>query len=353
MNLRDTVAYYEELIRGTSPFGAALAWTVILPLGQPVSFPEAASRLIGGGHPVLVESDEEFDEAAHSMDFIAAYLGQAGPATMLVEPSGFSYAGREQVMAWLSHNAQVWHVSWNVTSRRDLDYAAHGQWLARLPEFHHEMLHGTDPGALAEEAALLREAAEAPWPRQRATAMAIVEMRTGARLPEDWFDRPRQVAVVDQPITEQDPPIGLWHHEPDLDARLRSAPEETRRAVLLRLAGSLVERFDLGATPLGHAVRTAHEGMPLDAELWEDMRYAWERLGERWAVRLAAPREEYEHTWPRWVAANGVRHSLRSLGEGANWFDGVTYARFALGDEWPSVKRWIREMICSGSPLQA
>ncbi|MGN9785419.1 hypothetical protein ACTMTF_28625 [Nonomuraea sp. ZG12] len=348
MNFHDAVTHYTDLIQSSAPFGEALAWTVIRPLGKPIPLENIATRLTGGAHPVLVESDEEFTEEAGFLEGKAVYLGQAGTATMLVEPGGFSYAGREQVMAWLSHDAQVWHLAWNIAGTRGLSYAAYGQWLARIPTLDPGMLYGVDPDAVAEEAAALKEVADAPWPATKATAMAIVEARTGARLPMDWFDRPRQVAIVDPLISDDCPPLGLWHYEPDMNAKLHLASREHRRAVLLRTVNVLVERFNLGLTAITRAVRAVHDGRPLDVALLEEIRKEGETLGERWAGRGYAVREEDEDTWRRWVAANAVRHGLRSLDRGADFLDCLTYARFALSEEWPEIRTWIRESIREG-----
>ncbi|MDP4509493.1 hypothetical protein [Nonomuraea turcica] len=174
--------------------------------------------------------------------------------------------------------------------------------------------------------------------------MAAIEARTGARLSSDWFDEPRQVAVVDLPFSEEVTPIGLWHHEPELDARLRLTPKENRRAILLRLIDVLIERFDLDLAFITPAIRVAHEGLPIDAGLLEEVRAEWENLGQQWSGAFCAVREEDETGWRRWLAANAIRHSLRSLNEGAYFFDGLTYARFALSEEWPATRDRVRAM---------
>lgn len=351
MRLDDAVAYYAELIHSSAPFREALAWTVIRPIGEPLSVEDIACRLTGGGHPEVVESDEEFTEEAEFLEGKAVYVGQAGGSTMLIEPGGFSYAGMEKVMAWLSQDAQVWHQSWNLTGIKALEYAAHGQWLARIPALEPEWLHGVEPAALEKEAAALREVAEAPWPARQATAMAIIEARTGARLPMDWFDHSRPVVIVDPLIAMDCPPLGLWHYDPDLDSRLRMAPREIRRAVLLRLADVLTVRFNLSMPAISQAVRAAHDDCPLDVSLLEKVRGEWEILGSRWAGQGVAVREKDEAAWRRWVAANAVRQALRSLGQDAANLDGVTYARFALEEDWADVRRWIRVMVSDPDAL--
>ncbi|MEU4704608.1 hypothetical protein [Nonomuraea dietziae] len=52
--------------------------------------------------------------------------------------------------------------------------------------------------------------------------------------------------------------------------------------------------------------------------------------------------------WTRWVAANAIRHSLRSLNEDARCLDGLTYARAALSESWPDFKERLRELATIG-----
>ncbi|HEX4816437.1 MAG TPA: hypothetical protein VFV66_27165 [Nonomuraea sp.] len=153
--------------------------------------------------------------------------------------------------------------------------------------------------------------------------------------------------MVDLSFSEEVIPIGLWHHEPELDSRLRLTPEENCRAILLRLMDVLIERFDLDLAFITPAVRAAHEGLPIAAGLLEEVRAEWENLGQQWSGTFCAVREEDETGWRRWLAANAIRHSLRSLNEGVSFFDGLTYARFALSEEWPATRDWVRSMTRS------
>lgn len=111
-------------------------------------------------------------------------------------PGGFGYAARVPVMEWLSQDAQVRHVSWNLTGGRFLEYVANRWWLAIIRELDPHALHGADPPALQDAAAALEGVAAARWLAQAAAVMAVIEARTGARLPGDWFDEPRQVAAA-------------------------------------------------------------------------------------------------------------------------------------------------------------
>ncbi|MFI9846911.1 hypothetical protein ACIHFD_58535 [Nonomuraea sp. NPDC051941] len=62
-------------------------------------------------------------------------------------PGGFGYAARVPVLAWLSQDGQVRHVSWNLTGGRFLEYAANRWRLAMIPELDPHA-HGADPAAL-------------------------------------------------------------------------------------------------------------------------------------------------------------------------------------------------------------
>ncbi|MEV1171385.1 hypothetical protein [Nonomuraea sp. NPDC049784] len=52
------------------------------------------------------------------------------------------------VLEWLSQDAQVRHVSWNLTGGRFLEYVANRWRLAMIPELDPHALHGADPAAL-------------------------------------------------------------------------------------------------------------------------------------------------------------------------------------------------------------
>ncbi|MEU6711702.1 hypothetical protein ABZ897_09520 [Nonomuraea sp. NPDC046802] len=340
MNSSETVGYYTDLLR-TTTFGEALAWTVVRPLGETSTLEATAARLIGDGHPFLMESNEEIIEEAEFVTGHAVFMGRSGDSITLLEPGGFGYCSTPQVMAWLSQDALVWHLSWNHTGSRVLEFAAGSQRLARMPRLDHQALHGADPTALREEAAALEQLGEAAWPLQEATLMAIIEQRTGARLSADWSDQHHQVAIVDPLIDKACPPIGFRHHDPDVHAELMSVSQGRRQAVLLHVIDLLVQRFDLGQSAAAHALRTVRQGQPLNDALLEEVQEEWVDLGARWAERGYAVREEDENAWRRWVAANGIRHSLRSLSEGASFLDGLTYARFALPEEWPEIRAWI------------
>ncbi|MCG5213094.1 hypothetical protein [Streptosporangium sp. KLBMP 9127] len=339
MSFQALVAHYAQLLQdGIAGVSDGLSWTVVRPVTGHLSLDETAARMTGGGHPSIVELD--VDEA---MDREAVRLHHSGSTTMLVQTQNYPYASAPQVLQWLSVNAQVWHLEWTISGSVHLSYAAHGQVLAHLAEG--SSASGSDPGSLYAEWVALDRTIGVPWPAKKATAMAIVESRTGAHLDADWFERPQPAVVIDTPISSDLPPIGFWHHEPDLDARIRLAPEHARRAVLLRVVYEMALRFQHDAVPgVSEALQGAWEGRPVDGAALDAIDAVHEDLGQHWAGMSHAEREQDSWRWTGWVAANAIRHCLRSLDGDARRLDGLTYARAALSESWPDFKERLREL---------
>jgi hypothetical protein len=338
MGFRDIVAHYEGVLRADSAWlSEGLAWTVVLPRAENLSLTEVGQRLTGGGRPVMSEL-EEVDER----DLI--YLGWSDTATAIVEPDGFSYAGHPPVLKWLSRNAQAWHLSWNLTGSSRLCYATDGNVLAEVHGLKSAVAVGADANSISAEVAMLREAVGSPWPALQATAMAIVESRTGACLDQQWFEEPRVVVHIDQPISPDIPPLGFSHHERDLDSKIQHVSQATRNTIFIYTIEELINRFDLGLVRISEGLQAAREGRPLGESQWHEMDTVREELGHQWAGQPTAEREQDTWGWRRWVAANAVRHSLRSLSENSSYLDGLTFARFAFSEEWPVVREQIREL---------
>lgn len=332
MDFARTIAHYEQVLTDDSGWLAeGLSWTVVRPFGTDLSLEDLTTRLTGGGWPIIAEADEDVEPDT-------VYLGGSGLAGMLLEPGGFTGVGLPHVLRWLSHEAQVWHLSWNLTGRQVMTYLVHGRVLAELPGL------GEGPETLATELRALRAAEGAAWPGRQAAAMAIVEARTGARLDRHWFDQPRPIALLDQPISPDPLPLGLWHHEPDLHARLSASPQETRRALLLHVVETLIDTFDLSTPELTDALHAVGQGRTLSRDHLAAMRAVHESLGSRWAGLPFAVREQDDRQWRRWVAANAVRHGLRSISDAAAWhLDALTFAREALSGDWATVRSRLYE----------
>ncbi|MDF2705786.1 hypothetical protein AB0C18_05615 [Nonomuraea muscovyensis] len=333
MNLAQTISHYEHLLMDDSGWlSEGLSWTVVRPFRTALSLEDLAGRMTGGGWP-------DTTEAAEDIEPDTVYLDASAQAGMLLEPGGFTAVGLPHVLTWLSHEAQVWHLSWNLTGHQSLTYLVHGQVLAKLHRLDEQ------PVTLAPELQALRAIEGAPWPRRAATAMAIVEARTGAHLERRWFDQPRRVALLDQPISPEPLPLGLWHHEPDLHAQLSASPHQTRRTALLVMAETLIDTFDLATelTDLLHAVR---QDQALTREHLTTMRAVHEGLGRQWAELPFATREHDDQQWRRWVAANAVRHGLRSVSDAAaSYLSALTYAREALDGDWMTLRTRLYQLI--------
>ncbi|GAA3420196.1 hypothetical protein [Streptosporangium vulgare] len=189
MDLQHAVTHYRRLIKEVGWLEEGMAWTVILPVSGRLSVREAATRLTGDSHPELSELEPGFSGVVS--------LGRSGAAMMLFEADGFSHAGDPHVLERLSESARVWHVSWNLTGRRMLSYAAQGKVLAEMLDFNPDWLHGIDPGSLREEAAILRGIGRyRPPTRYKTKVMAMVEHHTGVRLDKQWLDQPQPALSV-------------------------------------------------------------------------------------------------------------------------------------------------------------
>ncbi|MFI9556311.1 hypothetical protein [Nonomuraea endophytica] len=333
--------HYERLLRGASAgITEGFAWTVVRPVSGHLSLEETATRITGGGRASITELDPE--EAVYRDTIL---LNQLGTTTMLVQVQSSNYASAPQVLQWLSQNAQVWNVTWDIGRHFRLTYAAHGHVLAEISGSEPDTIVGSDSAALRVEMAALDLTIGRPWPATQATAMAIMESRTGAHLNEDWFYQAQPAVIIDKPISSEMPPVGFWHHEPDLDARIRLAPEHIRRAVLMRAVHEMAIRFEHDTVPeVTEALEAAHEGRSFGDAAVIAMTAVHESLGAYWDGQFNAEREHGDWQWSRWVAANAIRHGLQSLGEDARCLDGLTYARAALSENWPAFKERLREL---------
>ncbi|WP_182908725.1 hypothetical protein [Microbispora sp. H13382] len=96
-------------------------------------------------------------------------------------------------------------------------------------------------------------------------------LSTGACLDGEWGDGTRQAILVDPPLGAPFERLRFGHADPDLDARLRRAPEAARRAALLLLARHLAERFALDDPPIAAAIDEVAGGGLLGEELRWDL----------------------------------------------------------------------------------
>ncbi|MFG6198241.1 hypothetical protein [Nonomuraea sp. JJY05] len=162
MDFRTVVARYEQVLRADSAWlSEGLAWTVVLPRSEPLTQAEVGRRLTGGGRPAMSEFDEVDDR-----DLV--YLGQPERPRCSSNPTGSPMPAHPRVLAWLSQDAQVWHVSWNLTGTSRMCYAADGHLLADVHRLESAVATGVASDTIAAELAMLRAAAR--WWSRRSLA---------------------------------------------------------------------------------------------------------------------------------------------------------------------------------------
>ncbi|MEV0589477.1 hypothetical protein [Nonomuraea sp. NPDC050310] len=203
---------------------------------------------------------------------------------------------------------------------------------------------GKTPHVLDTELTVLEAAAEpGEW---QAAAMAVVEAVTGVRLdlPDPSAPRLLEETIPDDPRA----PSALGGVDPDLDVRLRLAPEPVQTAVIHRVVNAYVtatgltdeamvrEALDHLATGGGHARRAGADLTPLLARLMDD------RRDEQGAV-LAEDHPVSRRFW----AARALDEAI----PGRTWpdrLDAIVNAPTIPGDMWPALRAQIKTMIAEG-----
>lgn len=216
---------------------------------------------------------------------------------------------------------------------------------------------GTDIGALVDEIGPMQQAAavdlteaatlKEAWARKTA-AMAVVELSTGMRLDEEWLSNPRSAFIIDQPIRVPLEPLAFGHFDPDLDSRLRLAPEAVRRKVLLLVVQHLSGTHNIDSELFASAMEEVRHGDPLGQQSREDLLDAQIEWGEEAAGPLVQEGFESDPARLRLAALMAVRHALIEAGDQADRFQSLTYARHALGSEWPPFRATIRASLRLG-----
>ncbi|MBN6056412.1 hypothetical protein JYK22_31075, partial [Nonomuraea sp. RK-328] len=335
----EALEYYHELLREDPDLEVGLCWTVIQPLDGPLSLRETARRLTGGGNPDLVDVNPEDPYPP-----IRAHEIPSGIA--LLEENGFTYAGLDPILRRLSRRARVWHVCWNDVGGFFV-YAANGHVLAQINDYDlsQPYLNGPEPVFLQAEAETFASATSLLWPSKRARALAMIEARTGVRLPQGFLDRPHPGIEIEQPISGELPPLDFACHEPGLDAWIRGVSAPVRNSLLGQMAVSLFDAFGPEGAALENAIGLARGGEQVDTAILSEVKENVLALGSWWEGQSYAQRDENEDVWRRWVAGRGIYHCLRSASEGATYLDGLTYAKFAFGEGWDNATLWMREMV--------
>jgi hypothetical protein len=166
-----------------------------------------------------------------------------------------------------------------------------------------------------------------------AEAMAVVERRTGIRLDADWidaFEEPGSAVVIGDIPDDPRPPGRFGHRDPDLDARLRSAPEPVRRAALTLAAQTLAGRFTFSdAEALSSTVNAIERGVPLDPQ-----------------TRTRMFRSQATGDGNGAAAVAGLYAATGAPGQGSDEpLDLLHSATYAVPDEWPRLRRAIDGLL--------
>lgn len=188
--LAESVAHYTRLLRARS-LAAASCWTVVQPLTV-----NSVTRLLGG-HPDDLEPlplDAAFDLTGG--DVCLYHLGQIGPAVVIFENNGFQ-GSRWEVLEKLSVGARVHSAFWNVGAHNSFNYAVYGTVLTSFDALSLGDFSGSDPTALDNDLAVAADAFDDESVRYQVALMALLELRTGIRITDDWLARPHPALMAE------------------------------------------------------------------------------------------------------------------------------------------------------------
>lgn len=336
----EVVEYYRQFL--SRPWYAeGLSWTVIQPASEPVTEDVVVRRLRGTRVDLGEIRFPHINDFRPGMPDVmkVAHLTQVGPAVVMFQPNGFEGARRE-VLRGLSAGARVHNVDWTINGNGGISYAVYGKVLAWVDKNDPDRCHGEQPAVLDDDLAGLREArrrwdsGDLMGAHFEAEAMAVVERRTGVRLDADWVDGLTETGAVmigDIP-NDPAPPGRLGYRDPDLDARLRSAPIALRRAALTLVARALVDRFTFGdPEAVAAAVDAIERGVPLDQEMHT-------RLFRSQATCDSDGARSAVHGLFAGTTASDRRHVAEPL----DLFDSAAYA---VPDDWPRLRQAIDGLL--------
>ncbi|MEU3164048.1 hypothetical protein [Streptosporangium sp. NPDC006930] len=188
MDVQSAISHYKSLINELEWLGPCMGWTVITPHRDILPLEEVVARLGLDPTSAYTSGTGIFGEVS---------LGQINSSTMLFEANAISYVGQPSVLGAISENAEVWHVSWTGTAQKKLRVARDGEIIVEIPDFDYKMARGPRVDIISLEMGLLRQVARRRWPTLSATAMAIIEKRTGAHLNKEWLSTPQYTVSVD------------------------------------------------------------------------------------------------------------------------------------------------------------
>ncbi|MGV9215129.1 DUF6461 domain-containing protein [Micromonospora sp. RB23] len=318
----EAVRYYDDFLAERDWLAEGLSWAVV----QPASAEATVDGVIKRLRATRVEPGD--DQSGELAD-----LAQIGPDVLVFQDNGCALS-RPEVLRWLSDGTRVHTVEWTVNGNGGLTYAVYGRILAWMDLNDPERRHGDDPSAFADDLDDVRAARGTGY--VRSAAMAFVEQRTGVRLPAGWMSDegadpqagPWVTVRLPHIPADPGPPSNFGHYEPDLDARLRAAPDRVRRAAVALAVRAVTTRFRFSDDELARrAVEAVERGLTVDEET-------------RW--RIARLRAQGDDVRP---CADAVHALHAALGAGMAAVDALGAARHALGDRWPAVRQDLHRLV--------
>ncbi|MBB5478385.1 DUF6461 domain-containing protein [Micromonospora parathelypteridis] len=314
--------YYDDFLADRDWLAEGLSWAVVQPASAEATVDGVIKRL-------RARRVEPGDKHAGEL----ADLAQIGPDVVVFQDNGCALS-RPEVLRWLSDGTRVHTVDWTINGNGGVTYAVYGKVLARMDMNDPDRRHGDDPSAFADDLDDVRAALGTEY--VRSAVMAFVERRTGVRLPAEWMSDEGADTEAGPWVTvslgafpsDPRPPSNFGHYEPDLDARLRAAPETVRRAALTLALRAVTTRFRFSDEELARqAVEAVERGLTLDQETRSRIAY------------LKAHGDDVH-------ACSSAVHALHTaIGSGVDAVDAVGAARHAIVDEWPAVRRDLYRLV--------
>jgi len=325
------VSYYDELLTDAD-LREGMGWCVVEGIDAPVSLADAVRRL-GVDPSELTEVDLEEVIDGPPCDSVICIADHARGVAL------FEYGGREvvrfEVMRRLSAGARVHSTSWHFNGGDTMMYAAYGQLLTGLKTEYPKDRWGERPDALDDDLravggfALEDDLGPRPAGHPGVVALAAIELRTGVRPTLEWLKGRLTAVRIARPVPDDPrPSTPFGRLDPDLDAWLRVAPEEVRRAAVRHALRRVVDRFDVADDPVVSLMLGAVEaGTPMPE--------GPERDAVHHRLRAMDPSASDAST-------RRARSALvTALASPALWrspLDELWMVKDAVGDEWPALR---------------
>ncbi|MEV4115815.1 hypothetical protein [Nonomuraea sp. NPDC049695] len=186
MPFNELVDHYRRLLE-YHWLEVGMSWTAIQSLAEPLSMADVAERLAGPGAEIRM-----LDVREGPLYVPAVHIADCGSSIMLLDHVGEVVSWVPGLMDRLSEGVRLWNLGWHVNGGNRLLYAADGRVLVEVPGLDCAAAYGSDPHALDHVLHLLPE----PFTLlSKASAMAIIEMESGASLDLEWLEAD-QTAVI-------------------------------------------------------------------------------------------------------------------------------------------------------------